>query len=163
MNKYLIIIAIVITLFSNSCNNDRIIGEQYLEIPETGWHKDSLVQFSLDINDTIHSLNMLFSVKNSEKYSFANLWLFVSVISPLGKKHSDTFEIYLADPSGKWLGKSNWGDYEGKLVYKSAIRFPTSGKYKLLLQQGMRVNNLLGVKKIGVLLEKNENVQKTSK
>jgi len=136
-----------------ACDNSRVF-DQYKPIPKSGWNKDSLVVFSVPVTDTVQNHNMYINVRNDVDYPYSNLWLFVDIIQPGGKALKDTFELSLADPAGKWLGEGMGGVKTRKVIYRRNVYFPVSGTYKIELQQGMRKDNLKGIRDIGIRIEK---------
>jgi gliding motility-associated lipoprotein GldH len=91
-----------------SCDSARVF-DKYHEISDSEWHKDSLVVFKIPVNDTLNTHNLLLQIRNETNYKYSNLWLFVEIEQPGGEVLRDTFEIVVADPSGRWLGKGFGG------------------------------------------------------
>lgn len=135
-----------------ACNN-KVVFEQYQHIPEKNWHKDSVLNFTITVDDTVKNNNFLINVRNDVNYKYSNLWLFLQIEQPDGKTIDDKFEIVLADPSGKWLGSGFSGLKTRESVYRRNVFFPVSGEYKVRIQQGMRENNLKGISDIGIRIE----------
>ena len=138
-----------------ACDKNRIY-DQYLPIEKTGWDKDSLLVFDFPVSDTMQNHNLYINVRNDIKYKYSNLWLFLTIDEPGGTELTDTFEITLADPSGKWLGEGFGGIKTRQAIFKRDIYFPASGDYAIRVQHGMRENILMGITDIGVRLEKQE-------
>ncbi|MCD6355604.1 MAG: gliding motility lipoprotein GldH [Prolixibacteraceae bacterium] len=136
-----------------SCDKSRVF-EAYQPIPSGGWPKDSLVSFSVAVNDTVNNYNLFINVRNDISYSYSNLWLFIEITQPGGKAVKDTFEVTLADPSGKWLGNGFGGIKTQQVIYRRNVFFPVSGNYRITLEQGMREVNLKGITNIGIRVEK---------
>ena len=105
MKKFFIqifLFGILITLFS-ACDKNKVF-EDYISIPESGWNQDSILQFTVPVIDSLQNHNLYINIRNEVDYSYSNLWLFVEIVQPDGKAAKDTFEVTLAEPSGKWLG-----------------------------------------------------------
>lgn len=130
------------------------VFDRYKPIKNGVWHKDSLVVFNIPVTDTLQNHNLYINVRNKVDYRYSNLWLFVRIEQPEGTAMRDTFEMVLADPSGKWLGKGMGGLKNRKAIYRSNVFFPRSGSYTISLQQGMRDEKLNGISDVGVRLEK---------
>lgn len=135
-----------------SCNNTAVF-DAYKSIPESGWHKDSLVVFNIPVTDTLQNHNLLINVRNEVDYNYSNLWLFIEMVQPNGKAMKDTFEMTLAEPSGKWLGEGFGKLRTQQVVYRRNVQFPVSGEYKLKIQHGMREEKLKGISDVGVTIE----------
>lgn len=148
----LLFFIILIALFS-ACDKNKVF-DQYKTLPQPGWHKDSLLVFELNVADTLHANNLYINVRNDIKYKFSNLWLFIEIESPDSTAKTDTFEIVLADPTGKWMGTGFGGIKSNQIMYRRSAIFPVSGMYKINIGHGMRSNLLKGINDIGVRVEK---------
>jgi len=132
------------------------VYDKFMPLPREGWNKDSLLVFNIDVIDTTQNHNFYINIRNDIKYKYSNLWLFVDIDQPAGTTLTDTFEITLADPSGKWLGEGFGGLKTREVIYKSNVYFPSSGQYKIKIQQGMRENVLKGITDVGIRIDKQE-------
>jgi gliding motility-associated lipoprotein GldH len=83
------------------------------------------------------------------------LWLFVEIIQP-GQPEAviDTFEVTLADDTGKWLGQGFGGVKTKENLFRQNVYFPKSGNYEIQIKQGMRGRQISGITEIGVRVEK---------
>jgi gliding motility-associated lipoprotein GldH len=127
------------------------------DIPGEGWSKNNILSYKFNISDTLQPYHVLLNIRNTTKYPYRNLYLFIETTSPQGHSVRDTFECTLADERGRWYGKG-WGDvYENEIPYKQYIRFPDSGTYTIDIQQAMRTNSLKHITDIGVIVEKAKN------
>ncbi|MCY1721722.1 gliding motility lipoprotein GldH [Prolixibacteraceae bacterium Z1-6] len=146
-----IIVGCFLTVLS-ACDTNRVF-DQYQPIPEDGWQKDSLVVFHIPIVDTIQNHNLYINIRNDINYQYSNVWLFVTIEQPGGIAIRDTFEMVVADASGKWLGEGFGGIKTREVIYRRNVYFPNSGIYKIVIQHGMRENNLEGISDIGFRVE----------
>jgi gliding motility-associated lipoprotein GldH len=80
--------------------------------------------------------------------------LFVEIEQPGGEVLRDTFEIVVADPSGRWLGKGFGGIKTLQTLYRRDVYFPVPGEYTISLQHGMREDVLTGIHDVGIRIEK---------
>jgi gliding motility-associated lipoprotein GldH len=135
------------------CDSARVF-DQYHKIPDTKWHKDSLVVFKIPVNDTLKNHNLFVQIRNETNYKYSNLWLFVEIEQPGGEVLRDTFEIVVAHPSGRWLGKGFGGIKTLQTLYRRDVFFPVSGEYTISLQHGMREDVLTGIHDVGIRVEK---------
>lgn len=146
---------ILFILLITSCDPNQVY-EENKEISNYSWHKDSVVTFNVNVQDTINPHNIYVNVRNTSQYKMQNLFLFITTTSPNGSELVDTFECYLADDRGKWTG-SGWGDiYDNQFLYKQNIRFPISGNYRFEYVQAMRTEKLEYISDIGLRIEKVE-------
>lgn len=148
------VITLIVILFS-ACDENRVF-EKYEKIPPSGWQKDSMIVFSVPVTDTLQNHNLLLNIRNDINYNYSNLWLFIKISQPGEIAVSDTFEVMLADVSGKWLGDGFGGIKTRQVPYRSGIYFPVSGDYTISIQHGMRDETLEAITDIGFRIEKAE-------
>ncbi|MDR2887374.1 MAG: gliding motility lipoprotein GldH [Bacteroidales bacterium] len=118
------------------------------------WRLMDVKSFGAHIDDTVTANNISFTIRTGSDYPFRNIFLFVSTLSPVGKKITDTLEYYLADDKGDWYGKGVGDIRELSLPYRANVYFPTPGEYTFNVQHGMRTENLKGVYDIALRIEK---------
>ncbi|MEN8118269.1 MAG: gliding motility lipoprotein GldH [Bacteroidota bacterium] len=150
----LIITGFIVVIFF-ACDVNRVF-EDYRPVPDGKWHKDSLMVFNIPVTDTVQNNNLYVNIRNDVKYSYSNLWLFIEIIQPGGTAVKDTFEMVLADSSGKWLGEGFGGLKTRQAVYRRNVFFPASGDYTVNVQHGMREEVLDGISDVGFRVEKTE-------
>ncbi len=151
--KYLGIL--LISLITIACHRNRIY-EGNVEIPQGVWNMDSLVRFDFEIADTTIPYNLNLQLRTATYYPAMNLWLFVTIISPGGQMQRDTMECILANERGKWLGDCMGDICDTEIPYKQYVAFPEIGPYTILIQHGMRMENLPAVLETGMTVEKME-------
>jgi gliding motility-associated lipoprotein GldH len=84
------------------------------------------------------------------------LYFSPSIINGQGKTvQKGLAEAVLYDPmTGKPKGAGFVDIYEKKFLVYSKLKFPSNGKYKIQIEQSMRVDTLAGMVSMGLLLEK---------
>jgi gliding motility-associated lipoprotein GldH len=144
-----------------SCADENRVFEENVEIPNEKWKVSEKAILEAEINDTLSSHNFLINVRNTERYPYRNLYLFVKTVFPNGKSSKDTVGIVLADATGRWIG--NGGGYlnssshlSNTIMYQYNRRFPLSGTYRFEIEQAMRADTLVGIKNIGLRIEKTD-------
>ena len=143
---------LIIVTFSACGSGD--LFDRYQQIPYSGWDRDSVVSFRVNLTDTVHPWNLYLSVRNRGSYSYRNIWLFVAIQFPSGKVRTDTVEFTLADSSGKWRGRGIGDLFDNRFLYKENMLFPVSGTYLFQIRQGMRQKKLKGINDLGLRIEK---------
>ncbi|MCW3785792.1 gliding motility lipoprotein GldH [Plebeiibacterium sediminum] len=144
------LVAVLFLSIMYACGSAEWYNHQ-VNIPETGWHKDTVAVFHSEINELDKSCHLLVEVTNKESYKYSNIWFFIDAISPSGHIERDTLECYLANDDGSWYGKSLGDDlYESIHSYKLNIRFPEKGVYKYYVIHGMRDTVLTDVASVGL-------------
>jgi gliding motility-associated lipoprotein GldH len=156
LNKYrfsrvlAIIFGFLITLAA--CDK-QVVYEKNKRIPEASWNKNQILEFPVEIADTIQPHHIFINVRNLNTYPLSNLFLFVTITSPDGLHNRDTVQCYLAEPSGKWVGKGFGNVWSNRFRYKSNVRFPVSGVYHFKVEQAMRMEDLEGISDVGLRVE----------
>ncbi|MDD2380421.1 MAG: gliding motility lipoprotein GldH [Mariniphaga sp.] len=150
----LFLLLLSLTAFT-ACDSGRVF-DQYQKIGNSGWHKDSLVVFTIPVTDSLQNYHLQIQIRHEKNYEYSNLWLFVEITQPGGKMIRDTFELALAEPSGRWLGEGLGGILTLQTNYKRNFWFPVAGEYSISIQQGMRKEVLTGIHDVGVRLEKSK-------
>lgn len=158
VSKFLLVLFTVIGL--NSCSRNAVFQE-YKNMDDALWNKDSIINFSFDSADTISKNNIYINIRNNMDYEFSNLFLIVGIQFPDNYHIVDTLEYEMTDKNGRFLGTGISDVKENKLEYKTNVSFPSVGKYTIDVQQAMRKNqnvegvvNLNGITDVGVEIEK---------
>lgn len=154
MKKSKSFLMIFFFLFLISCHQNEVFFS-YQSLPKSGWNKDSLLTFNFQVTDTVPKYDVFIQVRHYGNYPYQNLWLFLenkNVRKNIIKK--DTIEFFLADEFGKWLGNGSGAIKEMPVYYRQQIHFPDSGRYQILIGQGMRDSLLVGIEKVGIRIEK---------
>lgn len=143
----------IILMIATSCIK-KSAYENYVKLPDNQWDMHQRLSYDIPVDDTLSSYNVFINLRNTDDYPFQNLFLFVETFNPQGKSIRDTFQCFLADESGKWIGKGLGSHKQSQFKFKSNVRFPRSGTYTIVIEQAMRQPLLKGVSDVGVRLEK---------
>ncbi len=146
-------IFIVVCFFFTQCESPHFYQEQKPVGKE--WNKDSALTFNFEIKDTAQHYNFLFLSRNSNDYPYSNFYIFTKLVNPKGEEFIDTLQYYLAFPDGEWIGKGQ-NLKELYLVYRENASLKDTGQYKLSVWHGMRDENLIGIKDISLIVDKNQ-------
>jgi gliding motility-associated lipoprotein GldH len=153
IDRFLSILILTFSLLLSSCNS-KVVYTNSQAMAEETWKLMDIATFKVPITDTLNSNNVFFTIRNGSSFPFRNIYLFVTTMSPDGRKITDTLQYNLADEKGKWYGKGFGDIHELNLPYKSNVYFPLKGIYEFRIQHGMRIENLKGVYDIGLRIEK---------
>ena len=134
--------------------DDNVVYEENRSVEGAVWSSSDDKIFDFDVQDTVTLHNLLINIRNGENYPFSNLYLFVELQFPNGKRAVDTLECYLADPSGQWIGSGLGDIYDSRFVYQKRKSFPLAGHYKIIIGQAMRTAQLEGIYDVGFRLER---------
>lgn len=152
MKQILLLITILGLLFS--CGDSRLF-ESKVDFKQKFWHKDSVIDFSFDISDRSVPYNIFFTLRNTGKYNFSNIYIRYVLLNEIGDTvNAELKNFYLFNPkTGQPFG-SGFGDiFEHKLILSDTVYFETPGEYSVLLQQYMRRDSLREIFSTGIRLE----------
>lgn len=155
-----IILAFIVMNYTMSCTNN-LIYNQYIPIESGQWHKDSIINFTINSTDTIAKNNLYVTLRNNKDYEFSNLFLIVGIQFPNNYQIVDTLEYEMTSPEGRFLGTGMTDIKENKLEYKTNVTFSLVGDYDISVQQAMRktrdiegLTSLNGITDVGLQIEK---------
>lgn len=157
MNKKVLIIALVSLLFI-ACTPKTVFSE-FQTLPVHGWHQDSVLTYSLVMEDTVNPYDVLICVRHTEVYPYQNMWLFCSfgsLVDSVPVWSNDTIEFYLADDRGRWLGNNSVSYMEMPVLFAQNHRFQRAGEYQFTIMQAMRETELRGVSDVGLMVRRSE-------
>lgn len=159
MNKFMGALIIFCTLLSCNSDVERIEMKNLNGI----WNKTNEQNFDFQITRPQEAKNIIFVVRNNNKYPYSNLRLIVSFLDLKTKKKSiDTLNYTLAKPNGEWLGKGFGETKEILFQYKMDYHFPQAGRYQIGVIQAMRRDILPGIEDFGVKIETAQNTDKNN-
>ncbi len=155
-----IFLVFVVMNYMMSCSNN-IVYNQYQPIESGQWHKDSVINFTVNSTDTIAKNNLYVTLRNNKDYEFSNLFLIVGIKFPNNYQIVDTLEYEMTSPEGRYLGTGMTDIKENKLEYKTNVTFSLVGDYDISVQQAMRktrdiegLTTLNGITDVGLQIEK---------
>ena len=144
-------IGILAAMILASCETrSEFEGNQPIQV--SGWSANEPIHFEFETHDTIQLHNFYIDVRNREDYAFSNIFFFVEIEFPNGKKSIDTVECLLAGEQGEWLGNPTANLYDHEFLYQRAKQFPLGGRYKIDIRHGMRTDILEGITDVGFKL-----------
>ncbi len=156
--KTVLVILILLGIFV-SCNK-KYFYEEYIEIPNQQWDMNDALKFTVPINDTETSYNLLFSIEHEKTYPYRNLWIFVKTSSPSGKSQIDTINFLFTDANHYWTGDCNSKTCTNIYNFANSVNFYESGDYTIEIIQGLRENTIKSINKVGLLVQQNTKDQK---
>ena len=145
---------LILTVFIVSCDENRVF-DKYEHIDNASWDKDSIVNFSFNLKDTLSRNQVFIKLRNTVDYSYSNIYLFTRVNFPDGKVLVDTLEYEMTTAEGNWLGDGISSVKSNILYFKKDVVFYSKGDYSVSIQHGMRDEKLIGIKDVGLRIENN--------
>lgn len=139
-----------------SCD-ELVVFEENSAIEKATWNASDVKSFEFNIDDTVTMHDIFVNLRNGENYPYSNIFFFIELQFPNGKKSLDTLECKLADETGRWYGTSGIGDiYENRFLYYGKRQFPITGRYRIDINQAMRSPELAGIYDVGVRVARSE-------
>ena len=135
MRKYIFFLSVILM---GACQSPAVF-EKYEEQPDEVWNRYHIV--------------VKLCLRHTTDYEMANLWCFVSTRSHGQEQLSDTVNLKIAEPDGRWLGKGNSIKTLEQPINRNPVTLP-QGNVIFRIEQGMRMEEMAGVKDVGIKIEK---------
>ena len=151
------LVAFCIVAFSLMACDDSRVYEQVTDFEKRQWVVSEKPQFDFVIQDTVTRYNLYGYIRNAVSYPYSRLFFTYYLNDSTGHElERNLVSEFLFDAkTGKPFGKSGIGDlYDHRFVLLKDYRFKSSGKYRLELEQFMRLDTLPGILAVGVRVEK---------
>lgn len=148
MRKYILLL---LFFLSWACRPSAVF-EKYEELPDEVWNRYHIVEFVAPIPDSGQYVVKL-CLRHTTDYGMANLWCFVSTRSHGQGQLSDTVNLKIAEPDGRWLGKGNSIKTLEQPINRNPVTLPR-GNVLFRIEQGMRMEEMAGIKDVGIKIEK---------
>jgi gliding motility-associated lipoprotein GldH len=138
-----------------ACHENELVNETQ-SLGEIGWIQKNKFEIPFEISDTSTLYDMQVAIRQTNTYSYYNLYFISEILHGDGTrmKKAEAEAIFYDAKSGKPKG-SGLGDlYSHSYTIFQNLKFPKLGKYRIRLQQNMRMDTLEGVVSIGASLLK---------
>lgn len=150
------ILALALFLFGlTGCIQPAIYSSEE-NLPQEGWHLNDSRAFDFLIKDHTTPVDLFLQVRNNEDYPYRNMYVFVDIDFPDGGVRRDTVSFILATPDGRWIGEGGGSTYDNDVMFIRRAMLPDTGTYSLRIGHGMRDSVLVGVERIGLIVEASE-------
>jgi gliding motility-associated lipoprotein GldH len=124
------------------------------DVDETGWDMNDRLEFDVDVDDTLQLFDFYVDVRNSVHFPKANVFFFINTTFHDGSVAYDTLECPLADVEGHWYGRRTGRYVDSRFVFRRHVIFPRTGNYNFEVAHGMRDTCVVGLKSVGLRIEK---------
>lgn len=160
MKRSLYFIFLVLGIFS--CKDENRIIDQNEVIQNRVWDRDSVYEFSFNVQDTSKEYSIYLNTRNSLEYPYQNLFVLYTIEDDEGSLLSSfQKDVTLFDNFGKPLGDGNkvlgisFGDDYYSYHELTSYKFLKEGTYKVSVSQQMRDKKFLpGVLAVGIAVTK---------
>ncbi len=155
------VLVLLLAIVMISCDNSRIY-EVNQDFNERTWKITETPEFEFIIKDLGKRYNVYYNIRNSLDYPYARLFVNYSLRDSAGAELSKKMvsEFLFDQKTGQPLGSSGLGDvYDHRFPLLKEFEFKQQGKYKITLEQFMRMDTLSGILAVGVRVEVAESVK----
>lgn len=142
-----------VAVLSAACDKNVYYTVQQ-DVDETGWDMNDRLEFDVDVDDTLQLFDFYVDVRNSVHFPKANVFFFINTTFPDGSVAYDTLECPLADVEGHWYGRRTGRYVDSRFVFRRHVIFPRTGNYHFEVAHGMRDTSVVGLKSVGLRIEK---------
>lgn len=132
---------------------DSAVFDKSVSIADNMWRYDDQPRLSAHITDADQLYDIYLNLRHTPEYRYSNIFLLVHLSGPGMPDTAERFELHLAEPDGRWLGRSAGSMYAHQQLIKDNVRFPDTGLYHFTIEQNMRENPLGEVADVGIRVE----------
>lgn len=151
--KYIVLIIIVYAL--NACTRLHTTYHAYHTFEKEVWDKRDTVWLQLHLNDSItKDSEVLVVIRNTTAYQYQ--FIHTSIIYNLPDStiwQADSTSLRIANQRGDWLG-DGFGKLHQQTIPISELSTIPPGNYTFKVSHTMEKDTIVGVKDIGVLIQK---------
>lgn len=146
----------IMTLFSamllQSCQKHW--AEMSMEFEAACWNAEDTLSISFESMDTSQVYQLEFPLEVTEDYPFSNIYIHAILVSPSGDESRIPSSFELCSNAGLWYSKPEGDMIPFHLKISDGLRFNQQGTYQLKMFHYMRDNQICGVQKAGIALDK---------
>lgn len=126
---------------------DQPVYQKSFTFQDRTWSQDVKPSFEVEIADTSKAYDFIITLRNGTDFQYSNLWIYLDTKTPKLEHSREPYQIRIADPTGKWIGKKSGSIVENEIVF-SRRKMPYPGKYVFTIEQGViqsKVNEVLDI------------------
>ena len=90
-NLYTLLSVVFVFSIFISCDRSSIY-DQTIVMEDDIWHRENILEFNVEINDSIHPNDFYIHLRNTTDYKFSNLYFFLDTEFPNGDIIRDTIQ-----------------------------------------------------------------------
>lgn len=149
------ILGLLISLLFIACSGNELVNETQ-SMGQLGWIQKNKFEIPFEIKDTSQIYDMQVAVRQTNTYSFYNLYFISEILREGGTsvKKVQAEAIFYDAKSGKPKGSGLGDMYSHSYTIFKNLKFSKFGSYKIRLQQNMRMDTLEGIISVGASLIK---------
>ncbi len=144
-------LVLIIVLCLGGCSPKHYSYSEFKNIPSTGWYKECPLKFVPQFGDSLglYNLKIAFSFDNDFKYT--NMCIMVDLIKDNKLMDRRIVKSNLGDSYGNWRKPGFGATYQCEEFVVDDIK--PSQVDKIIFWQGMNVDTLKDVSRVGIILE----------
>ncbi len=146
---------ILMIIVLQSCDHEALV-DTFETVPHQNWTYVKPIKATFEISDSTKTYHIYVNFRHTADYRYSNIWLRLHVLGPGLKDVPERQEFQLAMPDGEWLGNGSGNLYSYQLIYKEHYKFPSKGKYTVVVEQNMRDNPLKNISDVGLKVEEDK-------
>lgn len=139
-------------ILAASCTDTAVL-DRNVAIADHTWHYDDQPDLVAHVTDAGQPYRVYLNLRHTPDYKYSNIFLLVHRSGPGIRDTAERFELRLAEPDGRWVGRSTGSMYAHQQLIKDNFRFPDTGKYHFAIEQNMRENPLREIADVGIRIE----------
>ena len=144
----------VFAVWAASCSDTAVLDEN-VAIDDNTWHYDDQPELGAHITDKAKRYNVYLNLRHTAEYRYSNIFLLIHQSGPGMADTTQRVELKLAEPDGRWTGRSTGSMYAHQMLIHENTLFPDTGIYRFVIEQNMRENPLRGVADVGIRVTPN--------
>ena len=146
---------IVLLLLFSGCSSKRL-WEKSKSLSKSIWYRQQALTFHFLIRDAQQPCHIFLQTRYEESYPYHNMYVSYTLSNIQGQVLSEaSTEVQLFDPKdGKPLGSGSSNFFFRADTLLSSYRFSVPGRYTMEIRQFMRLDSLVGLRNIGIRIDK---------
>ena len=145
--------ALILLLLFSACGGSHFAKTE-TQLENECWAASDTLDLSFENSDTSQAYQLYFPITFTEDYPYNNLHLRAVVIAPSGEKNILPSRFDLAAPTGEWFSDPSGDEIPFTLNIGEGLRFTQQGTYTIRMYHYMRDNEVCGVRKIGMVVDR---------
>lgn len=154
MHRTFRLVFVFFLLFGFLSCSDSAELDVFLDVEGEKWAYADCKEFEWNCEDTAVRYDLLLNIRHKGNYEWQNIYIKVRVIDPLGEERVYLRSAALTDEEGYWVGKGMGVWKVATPVLLPKLEGKKLGKYRIILEQHMRVDPLEGVGQVGLKIVK---------
>ncbi len=135
------------------CSQDHLYYKAY-DLDPKSWPYEQKLDFQYHIADTSARYQMSLQIDHAYQYPYQNIYLKLYLTDTEGQSNEQIIPIDFAQKSGRLYGKCSGNICYLDAVLRQKIRYDKAGTYGLSISQWTRDENLKGIHKIALVIDK---------